>query len=459
MILRSLHILLFMTIVFCYSEVATAQTLTKYVKQKQQEIAEMQRVEKQKYNQACQKGTLEAFKEYVKAYPKGKYIDDVKKRIEDFDLWSKAISENTIFAYNQYLSNSKYKSFKDKADAAIEELYSKNAWNNVKNSTNISDVEKFMSAYPNSSFISDAKKRKHELLAVSLYTSGNLQSALKEFNEAGGRESLQYANRVLYDKCKELYDYSQLSSNSKESELESFLKTYPNSEHSNEISNRLALVKAKELTKFSTENSFRIVMAYAKDKSTKNIVQGYIDSAKRSYRKYKRRQRHDRVMSNGGYVKIGFEVLDLGIAGLTTGSEEQKTMYCNLGISVKFGNYKAPVQFEVGIKPGCCIANKYHDENYYYYDYKEISEFFYMPLQTKLKVNLNDTGDEVYYIAGLATYNLVRDEDFVNEYSVGCGIGVAWKKWDWFILYYKQDLENKLNVDGKFFGTSFVYYF
>lgn len=457
MILRGLHILLFMTIVFGYSEVATAQTLTKYVKQKQQEVAKMQRIEKQKYNQACQKGTLEAFKEYLKAYPTGKYIDDMKKRIEDYDLWSKAISENTIFAYNQYLSNSKYKSFKDKAEAAIEELYSKNEWSNVKNSTSISDIEKFMSAYPNSSFISDAKKRKHELLAVSLYTSGNIQDALREFNEAGGRESLQYANRVLYDKCKEFYDYSQLTSNSKESEFESFLKAYPNSEYSNEISNRLALVKAKELNMFSSEDSFGSVLAYAKDKMTKNLVQGYIDSAKRSYRKYKRRQRHDRVMSNGGYVKLGLEILDFGIAGITTGPEEQKTMYCNLGISVKFGNYKAPIQFEVGIKPGYCVANKYQDEDYYY-DYKEISEFFYMPIQAKLKVNLNDTGDGVYYVAGLVTYNLVRDEDFVNEYSVGCGVGVAWKKWDWFILYYKQDLENKLNVDGKFLGTSFIYY-
>ena len=74
----------------CINSQVDAQTLTKYAKQKQQEIIERQRVENQKYEEACQKGTLAAFENYAKSYPNGKYIKDVNNRIADFSLWSSA---------------------------------------------------------------------------------------------------------------------------------------------------------------------------------------------------------------------------------------------------------------------------------------------------------------------------------------------------------------------------------
>lgn len=75
-----------------------AQTLINYQQQKQKEIAERQRVEKQRYESACEKGTLEAFQEYIKLYPNGKYAVDVRNRIEDYNLWSTAVKTNTIEA-------------------------------------------------------------------------------------------------------------------------------------------------------------------------------------------------------------------------------------------------------------------------------------------------------------------------------------------------------------------------
>lgn len=487
---------------------ANAQTLKNYAKQRNQELAERQRMEKTNYEKACQKNTLAAYNEYLSMYPKGKYVQDVRKRVaeierkneqdlydyaakvetaqayeaylkkypngrfaqeargrlEDMELWKKAKSANTIAAYRNYLSTSKNKSFAQLANDAITDLESKDAWNAIKQSSSKSVIENFIQKYPKSSCLPEANKRLNELTAVELYGQGDLQHAYDKFEAAGGRYSVEYSNRSKYDECLEYVEFKKLNSYTKESDLLAFLKKYPSSRYYDQVSNMVAIAKAKNFSMCASSYTFNEAMSYAKDKTTKNTVQSYIDNTKKSYSQYKRQQRHKRVMANGGYVKFGLEIMDLAFAGTTSG-EGQSTMYYNMGLSVKFGNYKAPVQFEVGIKPGVVhteFESWYHG-SYYDYDYgyetSETKTFFHMPVYAKLKLNICDAGRSKFYIAGLGTYNAVRDKQLENEYSLGGGAGFAWKKWDWFALYYKQDLENDYHLEDKFIGTSFVYYF
>lgn len=197
-----------------------------------------------------------------------------------------------------------------------------------------------------------------------------------------------------------------------------------------------------------------------------NISQSGSSNTDYSYKKNKRQQRHNRVMANGGYVKFGLEIMDFGIGtyGLSSKSNDVMALYYNIGASVKFGNYMAPVQLEIGAKPGVVYTSydTYVYDSYYNYSYghKESKSFFHMPVFTKLKINIctiNINGSK-FYIAGIGTYNAIRDKNFENEFSAGGGLGFAWKKWDWF-TYYKQDIENKLSIDTKYIGTSFVRYF
>ena len=487
---------------------ANAQTLKNYAKQRNQELAERQRMEKTNYEKACQKNTLAAYNEYLSMYAKGKYVQDVRKRVaeierkneqdlydyaakvetaqayeaylkkypngrfaqeargrlEDMELWKKAKSANTIAAYRNYLSTSKNKSFAQLANDAITDLESKDAWNAIKQSSSKSVIENFIQKYPKSSCLPEANKRLNELTAVELYGQGDLQHAYDKFEAAGGRYSVEYSNRSKYDECLEYVEYKKLNSYTKESDLLAFLKKYPSSRYYDQVSNMVAIAKAKNFSMYASSYTFNEAMSYAKDKTTKNTVQSYIDNTKKSYSQYKRQQRHKRVMANGGYVKFGLEIMDLAFSGTTSG-EGQSTMYYNMGLSVKFGNYKAPVQFEVGIKPGVVhteFESWYHG-SYYDYDYgyetSETKTFFHMPVYAKLKLNICDAGRSKFYIAGLGTYNAVRDKQLENEYSLGGGAGFAWKKWDWFALYYKQDLENDYHLEDKFIGTSFVYYF
>ena len=493
-----------------------AQTLKNYAKQRNQELAERQRMEKSNYEKACQKNTLAALNEYLSMYPKGKYVQDIRSRIadierkneqdlydyaakvetaqayeaylkkypngrftieakgrlEDMELWKKAKSANTIAAYRHYMSTSKNKSFAQLANDAITDLESKAEWNTIKYSSSKYVIENFKQKYPKTSCMTEANRRICELVAVELYGQGDFQGAYDKFEAAGGRYSIESSNRYKYDECLEFVEYKKLSSYSTESDLLAFLKKYPSSKYYNHVSNLVAIAKAKNFSMFASSYNFNEAMSYAKDKTTKNTVQKYINSTKHSYNQYIRQQRHNRVMNNGGYVKYGIEIMDFGLAGMTSGDEGQKTLYYNVGLSVKFGNYKSPLQFEVGIKPGIVhTVPKYHDSYGYSYDsygysydsYSYSNEdsktFFHMPVFAKLKINICDAGRSKCYIAGIGTYNAVKEKNFENDYSVGGGIGFAWKKWDWFALYYKQDIENKIDIDDKYIGTSIVYYF
>jgi outer membrane protein assembly factor BamD (BamD/ComL family) len=438
----------------CINSYVDAQTLTKYAKQKQQEIVERQRIEKQKYEEACQKGTLSAFQEYAKLYPNGKYITEINNRIEDFSLWSSAKSNNTVSGYTQYLQQSKYKTFDKEAQSAITELKSEERWNVIKPSGNIDDIREFINQYPNSSCKDEAQKRICELEGVEYFKNGNLLDALKKFDEAGGRYLISSTNHSIYDKCKEFQDYKNISS---ETDCETFLKKYPQSVYYNEVSNKVALAKASSMSIFSTEYTFNDVLSYAKDDVTRNEVKRYIEIKKDSYRKYERNERKNRIMANGGYVQFGFELIDFGLNTFVS-DRYLNILYYNVGASVKVGNYKAPIQFEVGIKPGV-FAYDYYDSDDSGGEFADATYKFHMPVYAKLKVNICSVGSSCkLYAAGLATYNAIKVKDIENDFSVGGGLGFAWKRWDWLTLYYKQDVSDKYNFGNKFLGTSLVYY-
>ena len=112
-------------------------------------------IEKDAYESVCKTGTIEAFRGYLEKYPKSQYSQDIQNRIKDFDLWSVAKVNNTIQAYNSYLQNSNYKTFEKEAKVAIEDLIAVSEWQNIKSSKNLSDIQSFIGKYPNSSIIND----------------------------------------------------------------------------------------------------------------------------------------------------------------------------------------------------------------------------------------------------------------------------------------------------------------
>ena len=506
--MKKIYILLIYVVCSGVFNYMSAQTLTNYAKQRNQELAERQRMEHTNYEKACKTGTLSSYKEYLSMYPKGKYVQDVRKRIaelerkeeqafyermclqetkqayleyikkypngiyleeakgriEDLSLWLEAKSDNTITAYNNYLENSRNKSFSQLANEAIAELESVEEWNKIRRSSSKSLIESFILKYPKSSYISSATKRHDELLAVEFYNQGNLQHAYDKFESAGGKYLIDTENRKKYDECAEFVEYNKLSSYSRENDLSTFLKNHPSGKYYNQVSNWLAIAKAKSLTAYSGSYQFDEAMLYAKDEETKHTVKKYIKQAKDLYKSYERRRKaRARKVWWKKNLKFGVELLDFGLNNLSFSSDV--AVYYNVGLCVRLGDFQSPVQFEIGIKPGFVAISykkRVDDNSYrssYNYEQQEDKFFSHMPLYARLKYNVLDDSSAKIYVAGLGAYNAVRNKDFENEYSVGGGIGYAIGNWDWFLIYYKQDIGTVKSKDGNFWGTSIGYYF
>ena len=411
-------------------------------------VAERQRMERVNYERACKKGTIEALKEYIGLYPNGRYTDDAKKRIADYKAWSTACNANTIDAYNTYIETSEYKAFSEAAKDSITEIESIATWNSIMDVPSLSAIEEFIHTYPNSSRIGEAQCVKHELTAVNLHGDGCYKDALEEFDAAGGRLCLAAANVPKYDECIEEVDYQ--STNDDMISLTVFLRKHPQSKHCKDVSNRLAILKAKQLDYTSDVNEYNDATNYVRDVETRRIVESYINAAERQRASYERRQRARRIKANGGYVMLGIETCDF-LVGVADFMDSYVLSY-NVGVSMKIGNYKAPVQLEVGIKPG--IMYWTDDDDY------ELCRF-HMPVYAKLKLNIASIKDNCkFYIAGIGFYNAVRDDDVEGKFSVGGGFGVAWRKQDLF-FYYKQDLKEEkdyYNTIVYYGGISFIAY-
>lgn len=235
------------------------------------------------------------------------------------------------------------------------------------------------------------------------------------------------------------------------------MRKYPNSQYFDSVSNMMAISKAKNLNVNSKASFYYEALSYAKDKKTRVTVQSYIDRSKKAYSTFQKQQRRARIRANGGIINLGFEIADIGInpSAYESGSDIDIVWYYNVGLGMKIGNYRSPVQFEVGAKPGFMFYTLWYGSE------DESKSAFHLPLYTKLKINLSDTryGSKLY-INATGYYNAVKEDFLESDFSIAGGLGLAWRHWDWSV-YYKYDLDNNydLNQNYGFLGTSFVYYF
>lgn len=243
-----------------------------------------------RYAQVCQANTLSQYNEFLATYPKSRFKEDIQKRIKDSDLWQKARNKNTIGGYELYLATSKYKCFEKEAKKGIEEINASKEWKFVCNSMDIAALEKFMKKYVSTSFYAVASRRVHELIGWEYYKNNEYSLACTEFEKAGGRDFLSLESRLIYDICKEHQDFIQLDDYSPASELEKYIAKYPSGKYTNEVSNRLAIIKSSEFTAFSTENYMYSVLRLAKDEPTRKIVRKRIKKSKKELKKYIREE-------------------------------------------------------------------------------------------------------------------------------------------------------------------------
>ncbi len=113
-------ILLTILAIVLLAPVAQAQNLADYASSQREEANEMRRVEKKQFDNACMDPSRQSFQQYLRDYPDGKYVDEAKSRLADFDLWDQTQADGSLQAYKNYKAKSVYKFFLAEANAAID---------------------------------------------------------------------------------------------------------------------------------------------------------------------------------------------------------------------------------------------------------------------------------------------------------------------------------------------------
>lgn len=262
----------------------------------------------QAYLDACKAGNISALQNFISKYPNSEYVSSAKSCIEDYSLWQKAKEQNTITAYNYYLSQSSILAYKNDAKDAITTIQSEIEWNNCKTSNDEDKINSFIKNYPSSKYVNQAKSRLNILKGERYYASKNYNLAYMYLNEADNFQTLIGAPATHLKMINENREYETIMSSSDVSKVKSYLKTLSTySPFYVPTSNKLALLLGSALSTYSSEYSMNEAWAYAKDDDTRAAVKRYISKAKADKAYYERQRKKMHI--KGGGAKISKLVL------------------------------------------------------------------------------------------------------------------------------------------------------
>jgi len=96
------------------------------------------------------KATLAAYRQYLKQYPEGKYVEEAD--------WQIALLRNRVSVYDDFLEKHAHGKYVQKAEAKMVELEEKQEWEKAKRRNTISGYRSFIRRFRESGFLADAQQ-------------------------------------------------------------------------------------------------------------------------------------------------------------------------------------------------------------------------------------------------------------------------------------------------------------
>lgn len=410
--------------------------------------------ERSAYNEAVERGTESALRSYISQYPKGEYKTQAENRIKDLRLWDSARRLNTQRAYEDYLAKSSVKAYRAEAEERIADLKAESDWRLVENSDDIDALDRFVSRYPNSSHRRAADARLHLLRGERAYANGNAAEAYEHLAAAKEAGVLTSQARTHLDDAADCLKYEKATKSGEEAELQEYYKTATNHERRIEVSNRLALLKARKFNRKSSESDFAAALAYANDDATRSQVNRYADKAREARAEYERKKaeeerqkailerkqarrdwRKDRL-SLGASLILGADVTSEYL-----NEDDPPTMFlAGAGLRFRLGRHTDIVNILFGLDYQCNMGadpTGYDDEG--------IDNFFHtLSANVALHLNTFRVGKRCkFYLGGALNFGLLAKtssdefEPFLNKsfLSVDPTIGLSARHVDFGIFY------------------------
>jgi hypothetical protein len=151
---------------------------------------------------------------------------------------------------------------------------------------------------------------------------------------------------------------------------------------------------------------------------------------------------------------VGLTAVDFGYCPSTydrnSFSEVKTDFYYDLGASIKYGDYLAPVQIEAGILPGLIFRKvKTAEEEKSGSDFRLVSFL-------RAKANICDAfkGSKLFASAS-GLYNIIDESE--KNFSVGINAGIAWKHIEWSV-FYRMPIGGTDGYAKGYVGTTATFY-
>lgn len=395
----------------------------------------------QAYVDACNAGTISSLQNFISKYPNSEYISQAKKRIEDYNMWKKAKEQNTISAYNSYLSNSSILAYKEDANKAIKNIQAEIEWNNCKNSNDEDKLDTFIQSYPSSSYVNQAKYRLNILKGERYYSTNNYTLAYSYLKDANNFQTLSGLPAQHYKAITEKREFDDVISSTDVDKVRRYLNTLSASNpYYNATSNKLAVLLGASLSTYSSEYSINEAMSYAKDDDTKTLVKRYINKIKsdRAYYEHQRKVAARKAWWKNRFM-AGWNVFHLDYL--------DDIMAVGTGLKFRFGRWDDPVNLLFGAEYSYLMYLD-SDEDYYWDDSSVLTVTHAVEVPVGLRFNLFKTGTySKFYIGCNAAFgfNFAEGDYFgVNKQtlSIEPQVGFASKRLD-FGIYYKKYLKDQ----------------
>ena len=390
----------------------------------------------QAYQDACKAGTILALQNFISKYPNSEYVSNAKSRIEDYSLWQKAKEQNTITAYNYYLSQSSILAYKNDAEDAITAIQSEIEWNNCKSSNDEDKINSFIQTYSSSKYVNQAKYRLNILKGERYYASNNYNLAYTYLNEANNFQTLIGAPAAHLKSINETREFESTMSSSDVSKVKSYLsKLSLSSPFYVQTSNRLAILLGSALSTYSSDYSMDEALSYAKDDDTRATVKRYINKVKADKAYYERQRKK---IARKRWWRRNFKVGIDADFGTNINGESGADMFYSTGLLLRFGNTDNVFSLVTGLKYRWFRVMPKYDG---YYDngeteWRHFAGGLNVPLSFRFNVGKIANNSSVYLAVG-AEYGFKMfpakgmDEIVNNNYlSIYPQFGVMWPNFE-----------------------------
>lgn len=221
--------------------------------------------------------TADAYNDYIKNNPRGKYVQEARDNIEDEELWRKTLEANSIVAIERYLDVTKVNSHVAEAKGKLAVLKDEAAWVQACDADTKSAYISYLGNTGNRIYRNQAKGMIAKYDAYNFYMTNDYEKAVDKFKFAESYVRLTGDEIKIYRLCQEESQYGHIANAGDISMCLDFLVRWPESRYKWRVSDRLARL-------YADSGNFDSALKYANTKGTIKYIKSAKKNAKKSNR-------------------------------------------------------------------------------------------------------------------------------------------------------------------------------